>query len=258
MKNIAISLVMGLVFLIFFIGGVVVDENIIRPNIEAQENPDSALNNTIKVINDFEVSKKISINSFVANPKFISSPKLETMINLSSDEKNSINETFSELISLAKDSGICTGGEYSINPLYNYNKSARTTVGQILNGDFICEFSKDKLNIYNDFVKKANEIVAKNDLVKMNTPAINPSSSKMTKEDKYELQGKMIQKINENAKKLSSELKKVCAPSEISFYFRENSPMPRLMKASSFSEASAPIVEDQKCQLRANVTFICK
>ena len=194
------------------------------------------------------------------NKLFNKSITPEKMVTSFSVEKvslfiNEIESSLSAISEKVKESNICSGGTYSIVPVYSYQN--RTKEFENYKGvmNFNCTFSKIQ-----DFDLLMNSFSLEDE--KLSLSPINWHVGKKESEAvKEELKKGALQYSILKAAKLSSHLGSYkCEPKEIIFNDRRNQPYPRnLMYAQSSMEKASiePIKEDQKISLNVDFSYEC-
>ncbi|RAX52238.1 hypothetical protein CCY99_07550 [Helicobacter sp. 16-1353] len=225
-------------------------------------------NDSLAIEKNFVLNKKIEPSYLFADIRIESSSLLRNIGELNDNDRKSITSTLNTIIVEAKKDDICKGGSYSINPIVNYDKNDRKTIGQNVDFTLNCKFlEKDGLAKYNDFLSKINKILSSNRLLTLPQPSI---AYRITDDEinaaKETLFGEFLSHINSIETKYSTLAGKKCVVNSISTsddYIP--SPMPRALANAKMESsnadsttAEAPIANEANITININLRFICK
>ena len=245
MKNFLKGFGLGFGLLVFFILGLMISKayNLLITNDKSQ------------IVRNIEVSKKANYDSYISYPRFSASKFLSTKEDLSDSEKANITNTFNKVLELVRNSNICVGGSYMLEQNIAYKDGLSVPSGYRFNSGFECRFNKDELSSYQNLLKNINEILANNDYIALNIPAIKSivSDSALDK-IQDELYDEIYKKADELAKHYSNISKKTCVISNITYDI--NAYPKRLMNADI--AYSVPVENDTLERLKATITLECK
>ncbi|MCW1359760.1 hypothetical protein [Campylobacter sp. US33a] len=251
MQNFFKGLGIGLLCLLFFVAGVIF-------NVQFLKTKDDKL----ILQRQIEVSNKLSPSTFKAILNLNASEILSQKSVLENEDKASISQTFKELLERAQKDKICVGGAYSIEPTFLYKEGLQIPKGQRLNASFECEFSKDKLEIYNAFINDVDKILQNNTLIRMSIPALQASFAKEELDKNQEvLYNEALKKALTYEKYYSTNLQKRCALQALNL--NANTGLrPYAIKSAEVGNdnfgASLPLVKEEEQSLRVNLTFVCE
>lgn len=217
---------------------------------------------------NFTLNKKVEPIYLFANINIESSSLLRNIGELSNENRKNITTTLNSIIEEAKKGDICKGGSYSINPIINYDKGNRKTIGQ--NVDFMlnCKFIESSdLKNYNAFLANINKKISANKLLSLPQPSlfhnITDDEINTTKEEMFSEFLKDIKTIEDKYSKLANKICKIndisandsYTPSPISRQM-ENT---KMMATSEDSTATiAPVVNQKDIRIDVKLKLICK
>lgn len=230
--------------------------------------------NSVKNDNDLVITKNFTLNKKVepiylfANINIESSSLLRNIGELSNENRKNITTTLNSIIEEAKKGNICKGGSYSINPIINYDKGNRKTIGQ--NVDFMlnCKFIESSdLKNYNAFLANINKKISANKFLSLPQPSlfhnITNDEINATKEEMF---GEFLKDIKTIEDKYSKLANKICKINDISANDSYTpSPITRQMENTKMMATSgdstateAPIVNQKDIQIDVKLKLICK
>ena len=224
--------------------------------------------------NEIDITKTF-IQSGVAKPALLfaniriqSSAKLRNIGELSEKDRGAITTSLNAIIQSVKESEICTGGSYSINPIISYRDEKRITIGQNVDFAVQCKFVNDDLARYNALLKGINESVKKNPLLSLPQPALESQITQAEINAKKEtLFEEFLGKSGEIVAHYSKILGKTCTIKQISTNDASSTQMPRFTMAKAAINMSAeadsthtkaPISEDAEVEIMLKLTLTCK
>ena len=226
------------------------------------------------VADEISISKSF-IQSGTAKPALLfanihiqSSAKLRNIGELTDKDRGTITTTLNAIIQEVKESEICTGGSYSINPIISYRDEKRVTIGQNVDFALHCKFVNEDLARYNALLKKINESIKKHPLLSLPQPAIESQITQVEINAKKEaLFEEFLAKSGEITAHYSKILGKTCAVKQISTKDTSSAQIPRFAMAKAAMNATAeadsthtkaPISEDAEVEIVVNLTLNCK
>lgn len=227
-----------------------------------------------EVADEISISKTF-IQSGTAKPALLfanihiqSSAKLRNIGELTDKNRGAITTTLNAIIQEVKESEICTGGSYSINPIISYRDEKRITIGQNVDFALQCKFVGDDLARYNALLKKINDAVKKNPLLSLPQPALESQITQVEINAKKEaLFEEFLTKSGEITAHYSKILGKTCAVKQISTKDASSVQVPRFAMAKAAMNATAeadsthtkaPIADDAEVEIMINLTLNCK
>ncbi|ANE36560.1 hypothetical protein CIG11343_1582 [Campylobacter iguaniorum] len=258
MKSFFTSLGTGIAFLLLFVAGAFFNEFITAQKVFDQ-------NNEMTFSRQFDASSKMMPNLFVAEPKFSAKEALSTQINLDTKTKQEIANSFATITQKAQNSGICTGGSYSIEPNYSYENGKQSLSGQRLDAKLICSFKNDELKIYDELIKEIENIAANSEFIAVSTAVIRPSFAPQSLQSSQEnLYDEIIKNAIKYEKHYSEVSQKICKIKDINFFAPSISNLLKHNFAYSSDRVAntalsvAPALKEEDIQLNANVIYSCR
>lgn len=224
--------------------------------------------NDLVITKKFITSKEIEPKFLFANIRIESSSTLRNIGELKNSDREEIINTLNDVINETQNSKICKGGSFSITPIINYDKDKRKTIGQNVNFNLNCKFTKDDLSTYNKLLSNINDAISKNKLLSLPQPSMN---YRITEDEieitKGELFDGFLGEIREIENKYSKILNKSCKSSNINY--GEN---PKVNQVATFKSVmsadsavangiiptSAPIVDTTRITIDVIVQLNCK
>lgn len=250
MKSILTNFVTGISFLILFVAGAAFSEFVLHGK-------DATNSDTIILSATFRADKNIVPTNFSAHTYFTFANEIKS---IDKDKKTKIDEIFSQIISVAKSSGICTGGSYAIEPRDFYSDNGERIIYQDLRASLDCEFAAERSSEYFDLTTKIYEILEKDKIISMSVAPLNSKiSDAQTKTTKNELQSIILKDAKDYAQASSRDLGKTCKIVSIVFYdeFLNASENSNAILTGAKSDKSIPIVKEDNLSVSANFTFEC-
>lgn len=207
------------------------------------------------ITRNIEVSKNVSYDTYISYPRFSASKLLSTKEDLSDSEKAKITKLFEEVLNKVKESDICTGGSYMLQPNIAYKDGLSVPSGYRFDSNFECRFNKDNFQNYQDLLKSINQVLENNEFIILNIPAIKSIiSDSVTNQVQEELHDEIYKKSSELAAHYSKITSKTCEITNITYDL--NQYPARLMNADI--AYNVPIEKDTDQRLKATTTFECK
>lgn len=208
-----------------------------------------------EIIRNIEVGKKVNYDSYISYPRFSASKVLSTKEDLSDSEKATITKVFDQILKEVKESNICVGGSYMLEQNIAYKDGLSVPSGYRFDSNFECRFNKDNFDAYQNLLKKLNDILATNEFIVLNIPAIKSIVSDSALEKiQNDLHDEIYTKSSELAKHYSNITKKICVVSNITY---DLNPYPKRFMNADIAY-SVPVENDTLERLKATVTFDCK
>lgn len=251
MKNFAFTALGGVLALVIFVLGMVFAEGIktlqepINKAKQAQNADQAPAQNLLKINDQITFSLDAKPDLYRSNPTFYAK-------NLTNEDKSLINARFSGILTLVKESTLCSGGAYQT---FN-ERSNNGEYSLSLRSNLSCEFKEEELEKYNELIANIEQIIATSP-VKLHLSKIEPSFSKeASTKIQAELKNGVMKKALELSTSLSSTFGKSCELESISL----DSYMPRFAKAAVMlnDAASAPELKNEELETNAAVSYICK
>lgn len=199
MKNFLKGLFLGILLLIFFLFGLVSTKA-----IEYFTKDNSSI-----IESEVEVLKEIDFDLFSAKIKISESAFLSN--NKDYNDKEKIEDIFSNIAKVLKESNICQGGSYELNPSYSYEAGLRSKQGYRINSIISCNFAKNDLEKYKILLNNLDELANKDNLIVINSPLLEPNLSTSKIKESEEMLNQMLkQKLEEKLVFYSEFSKKTC------------------------------------------------
>ncbi|WP_233710578.1 hypothetical protein [Helicobacter suis] len=198
-----LSLVVAVAFLGCFIGGLAFERFVL-----GKHKTKSGSEITMQI----QSKQVVMPGSYSAHLLFSSANGLLKTEKLTPEQEQSIKESFKQINDLAKDSHLCQRTSYSLEPHYTFKQELN---GYSLHALMVCEISTSKLNDYETLKSKISEVVTKNALFVLNTPAL---YAKMQESDLVALQDALLKKAQEKVIFFSQKFKKQCMVKSLDFY----------------------------------------
>lgn len=217
--------------------------------------------NELVITKIFTLSKETEAKFLFSDINVISSSKLRNIGELSNKNRDKIINTINEIINEAKNTDICKGGSFYINPIISYDKGSRKTIGQNINFNLNCKFTKNDLNIYNNFLSNIEKHIAKNELLALPQPSLN---YRITEDEinnvKEELFDNFLSTISNIEDKYSNLVDKKCKANNINYGESPKIyPMPLSAKVQdSTMSISAPIQDKTRIDIEIVMQLNCK
>ncbi|MDA3968388.1 hypothetical protein [Helicobacter ibis] len=211
---------------------------------------------------NLSVGLEVLLTDYVADVNILSSEKLKNTKNLSTATKNEIIKTYNTINELIKQSSICSGGEFSINPYHTYNNGSMVQSGYDSMYSLKCKFNEENKGMFNTMLSSIETIVSKNSFLQLPIPAITKQASYESQNDTLkQLNNKMILEAISLAKEYSNISHKSCYVKEINLDNNRNV-MPMLANDSraknELSGISMPVKSKEMQKLNGLVIFACK
>ena len=250
MLNLLFKSLFALVVLIIFITGVVFDAKFLSQ--------DQFSDKELKFSRVIQESVDFIPDRFSSHITLESTNTLRTSAQITPEQLNQITTTLDKALSLAKDSQICKGSTYSISPNYSYNDGARIISGQLVNFDIRCEFDKADFNKYESLITSLNSLLAGNEFIIVNLPAIAQASSQAILAQNNELlHSKILKSAMAKAVIYSQELGKNCVLNSVEFSGASHPADYANIKATAAFSAT-PIESKKSQSLFAIASYSCK
>lgn len=218
----------------------------------------------LAITKKFTSSKEVEPRFLFVNIYIESSSMLRNIGELKNNDREKIINTLNHIINEAENTNICKGGSFSITPIINYDKDNRKTIGQNVNFNLNCKFTKGgDLDTYNNLLSMINNAIAQNKLLYLPQPSI---SYRLTDDEiestKEELFDEFLSTISQIESKYSKILDKKCYTKNINY--GENlrvSPIALNAKAQDsvmLSPSIAPIVDKTRISIEITTQLNCK
>ncbi|MBZ7979532.1 hypothetical protein AVBRAN12642_02670 [Campylobacter sp. RM12642] len=202
-----------------------------------------------------EVEKRLNYDSYISNPKFTMTKQLSIKENLNENEKNEIEELFSKVLERVKESNLCEGGSYILQPNIAYQDGMNIPNGYKFDSALRCEFKKEEYQNYKNLLKDIDNILANNEYITINSPALNLSVSKEEISIiKQELYDEIFKKAIGIKDKYSNLTNKICEIKSIKHYeIAQNQ-----ILGADYKYDDTPIEKDSNFKLNATLELTCK
>ncbi|MBZ7994303.1 hypothetical protein AVCANL279_01465 [Campylobacter canadensis] len=247
MKNFLKGLSLGILLLVFFLFGLVSTKAI---EYFTKDNSSS-------IESEIEVLKEIEFDLFSAKIKISESAFLSKDKDYNDKEK--IEDIFSNISALLKESKICYGGSYELNPNYSYKDGLRSKEGYKINSIISCTFAKNDLEKYRNLLNNLDELANKDNLIVINSPLLEPNLSAAKIKESEEILNQMLkEKLDEKLVFYSEFSKKTCKFAKISIFSDlniNNTPV-MLLKASADVNAQ-PALKSMSKKMQAQFVLKC-
>ena len=221
------------------------------------------------------VISKSFVQSGIAKPALLfatirinSSAKLRNIGELTQKDRASITTALNSIIQDAKNSAICKGGSYSINPIISYKDDKRNTIGQNVEFSLDCKFGEANLGAYNALLKKINAKVAKNPLLSLPQPEIESRITQVEINAKKEaLFAEFLRDMGQITDNYAKILGKTCEVQKISTQDSSSIQAPHFAMAKAAlnttaemdsTHTKAPISDEVEVEIRINLELGCK
>lgn len=210
--NRVVAVGVGLVSLVFFMGGLSFERFVLGKHALKEERSQIAL--------EIQTSQEITPKAYSTHLIFSSDNALLSAQNLSSDQEESIKDSFDQINKLAKQSRLCQETTYSLRPNYTFgNGNKQALTGYKLYAGMDCSFKASDLSKYEALRDKISKIATKSALFVLNTPAL---FLKAEDSDYALLQAALLKKAQDQADFFGQKLSKHCSIKDLSFYEDHN------------------------------------
>lgn len=210
---------------------------------------------------ELQSSNKLTPTVFVSTPRFTASESLSTKINLSAEEKALIANVFTEILSRVEQESFCSGGSYSVEPIFSYEGGIQTPKGQRVEASLSCKIKTDELLSYNKLLNDIDALASKSGFITMSMPALRASfTNEELKENEKKLSEELIQKALANTAYYTKLTNKQCELINLDF---SSLPIPRALSVKSQESATnfdttLPVVSEEEHAITALVTYLCR
>lgn len=243
MKNFLFTILGGVLAIVLFVLGSLFGEFI---NVLKGEQNTKISNSTLVINEQISASVEAVPDLYISRPSFYAK-------NISDDDKSVINASFSGIMTLVKENGLCSGGAYQ-----SYNEMDKDGTSTLsLSSELFCEFKASELDKYNKLIADIENLI-KASVIKLHLSAINPAFSAETEEkNQSELKTALSTVATSTSEKLSNDFGKNCVLNELSFngagYYHAS-----LANDGAIAKISAPELKAKSLKASANATYICK
>ena len=253
MINFFKGLGIGLLCILCFVAGVIF-------NVQFLKSQNTPKNSAFSFTSNIEVFNKLRPQTFSSSPNFTASNTLSNKESLSSEDKVALTNNFNAVLEKVKQSKICTGGSYSVEPTFLYKDGVQIIKGQRFFASLDCEFKENELGTYNALMNEVDKISKQGGFFSVNLPALNAvfTDKELLENDKI-LQNLLIKEALNNAQNYSKDINKTCALKSLSPENARIVPVLRsnLMSAKADFSSSLPATNEQAQKMSALAQYEC-